>query len=124
MTIDLSSLPLGALRKAQSALSRAKALGESDGSENDESDNSEPEEEVSRPSLKGKEKAKGKQEIAKRKHKHACVFLFLNSLMCHIQSMSLRPMEVTSKRPVSRKKPAFEDQKLVRKLLIYLLHTD
>ncbi|GLB36115.1 putative rRNA biogenesis protein RRP36 [Lyophyllum shimeji] len=82
---DLSGLPFGALRKAQRMLSKAEVAS-------DESDESESEREEPRPvSPKGKEKAqpewslKPKKEIAKRANKHA-------------------PIEVTSKRPVTRKR--------------------
>lgn len=96
---DLSSLPLGALRKAQQSLSRPKVL--SDSENDDEGDDftaeadsgSEPEE----LDVKDKRReviAKAKKEIAKRPHKHA-------------------PMEMTSKRPVPRKKANIEDKKPV-----------
>lgn len=94
---DLSSLPFGALRKAQHALAQAKVVSESDDESEDESG---PEEQVTQLSAMGKEKEKEKEkerekrEVAKRKHKHA-------------------PMEVTSKKPVPRKKPDFEEKKLV-----------
>ncbi|GJE86175.1 DUF947 domain-containing protein [Phanerochaete sordida] len=94
---DLSSLPLGALRKAQQALTRARVYDEDDsededgsGEEPEEYPVSEPEEEASHPT-KGKEKEK--KELAKRKNKHA-------------------PMEMTSKRPVPRKKADIPVQKL------------
>lgn len=80
--LDLSSLPLGALRKAQQALSKAKALSDSEdeddaednvGSASQDASDSEPEE----LDVKGQQKdpaTKEKKEIAKRKHKHAYVF--------------------------------------------------
>ena len=73
ISLDLSSLTLGTLRKAQNALSRVKVYHDSDGSEDDGSDGLEPEEEVSRPNFKGKEKEKSKEkrEIEKRRNKHA-----------------------------------------------------
>ncbi|KAJ7783744.1 hypothetical protein DFH07DRAFT_788967 [Mycena maculata] len=90
---DLSNLPLGALLRAQRALKQANAS-------DSESDNSSEEESDSKPepvSLKGKEKEKEKPEwsiqprhdIAKRTNKHA-------------------PVEVTSKRPVTRKRTVVE----------------
>ncbi|KAF8078664.1 DUF947-domain-containing protein [Lyophyllum atratum] len=82
---DLSGLPFGALRYAQHMLSRAEV-------DSDQSDGSESErEEPMPPSAKGKEKAqpewslKPRKDIAKRTNKHA-------------------PTEVTSKRPVTRKR--------------------
>ncbi|KAI0348578.1 DUF947-domain-containing protein [Trametopsis cervina] len=94
---DLSSLPLGTLRKAQQALARAKTLHESDESngedeEDEDAQGSAPEEEPSRSDAKESKKEKEKREIAKRAHKHA-------------------PMEVTSKRPVPRKKPNIEESR-------------
>lgn len=76
IAIDLSSLPFGALRKAQHALAQAKVVSESDDESEDESG---PEEQVTQLSAMGKEKEKEKEkerekrEVAKRKHKHACV---------------------------------------------------
>jgi ribosomal RNA-processing protein 36 len=76
----LSSLPLGALRKAQQALTRAKVFHDSDSEDDtddrgslDDNSESEPEEQISPVNLKGKQKAqeKEKKEIAKRKNKHA-----------------------------------------------------
>ncbi|KAG6911997.1 hypothetical protein DXG01_000245 [Tephrocybe rancida] len=91
---DLSGLPLGALRKAQTMLARAEVEMDSDESENEEGDEaSEPEHEP--VSDKGKEREKvewslkPKKEIAKRANKHA-------------------PIEVTSKRPVTRKRTVVE----------------
>lgn len=76
---DLSSLPLGALRKAQQTLSCAKIVSDS-GSEDDGDDasgqeyDSAPEEETSGFAAGGKESAeKKKRDIEKRKNKHAYV---------------------------------------------------
>ncbi|KAF5385210.1 hypothetical protein D9615_001491 [Tricholomella constricta] len=86
---DLSGLPLGALRKAQNMLLRAEV--DSDGSKESESDVDEPEP----VSAKGKEKEKRewslkpRKDLAKRANKHA-------------------PIEVTSKRPVTRKRSVVE----------------
>ncbi|KAH9950390.1 hypothetical protein B0H21DRAFT_723245 [Amylocystis lapponica] len=86
---DLASLPFGALRKAQRQLAQASALDHTDGEESSNEDDAEPEPVVSYHDAKGKGKekeiSKPKSEIPKRKHKHA-------------------PIEVTSKRPVPRKK--------------------
>ena len=78
-TLDLSALPLGALRKAQRALAQARAdsdASDDDASEHGESDDgSSPEEAPSRVSTKGKarETERAKPDIEKRKNKHACV---------------------------------------------------
>lgn len=85
---DLSSLPLGALRKAQQTLSRAKIVSDPDSEDDDEDDasgqeyDSAPEEETSGFAAGGKESAeKKKRDIEKRKNKHAyvtvisCVYL-------------------------------------------------
>jgi ribosomal RNA-processing protein 36 len=73
--LDLSNVPLGALLRAQRALTQANASdSESDSSSDDES---EPKPEST--SLKGKEKEKPewsikpRHDIAKRAHKHAFV---------------------------------------------------
>ncbi|KAG5647949.1 hypothetical protein DXG03_006983 [Asterophora parasitica] len=86
---DLYGLPLGALRKAQNMLSQAEV-------DSEDSDESENENEESEPvSAKGKEKEKPewsikpRTDIAKRANKHA-------------------PIEVTSKRPVTRKRTVVE----------------
>ncbi|KAJ7293541.1 hypothetical protein C8J57DRAFT_1269308 [Mycena rebaudengoi] len=87
---NLSNLPLGALLRAQRALTQAEASDSEDDSENSDSD-SKP----AKITLKGKEKEKPewsiqpRHDIAKRAHKHA-------------------PVEVTSKRPVTRKRTVVE----------------
>ncbi|PSS37671.1 hypothetical protein PHLCEN_2v495 [Hermanssonia centrifuga] len=100
---DLSSISLGALRQAQKALARGKARddSDSDSEKGDEEDGysegeeeSGPEETPTSIDHKGKEKERERKDIATRKNKHA-------------------PQEVTSKRPVSRKRPAIEEKKLV-----------
>jgi len=85
---DLSNLPLGALLRAQRALKQAQA---SDSEDSENESNGRPE----RTSSKGKEKEKPewsiepRHDIAKRANKHA-------------------PIEVTSKRPVTRKRQVVE----------------
>ncbi|EKM61094.1 uncharacterized protein PHACADRAFT_82265 [Phanerochaete carnosa HHB-10118-sp] len=86
---DLSTLPLGALRKAQQALLRSKVYddeddedGEGPGLPSGEYSNSEPKGETSH---QAKDQEKEKKEVPKRKNKHA-------------------PMEMSSKRPVPRKR--------------------
>ncbi|KAG6842241.1 hypothetical protein C0991_000211 [Blastosporella zonata] len=91
---DLSGLPLGALRKAQNLLAQAEIDVESDESNNEEDEEaSEPQVEPSSDKGKNREKVewslKPKKEIAKRANKHA-------------------PIEVTSKRPVTRKRTVVE----------------
>ncbi|KAJ6575073.1 hypothetical protein B0H19DRAFT_1127030 [Mycena capillaripes] len=84
---DLSNLPLGALLRAQRALKQANASD----SDSEGSAENEPE----RTTSKGKEKEKPewsiqpRHDIAKRSNKHA-------------------PMEVTSKRPVTRRRTVVE----------------
>ncbi|KAG6890375.1 hypothetical protein C0992_001965 [Termitomyces sp. T32_za158] len=91
-SIDSSSLPLGALRKSQNMFFPTSADNESNKGEGTD------EESESEPQLmheKGKERAKvewstrSRKDIAKRANKHA-------------------PMEVTSKRPVTRKRTVIE----------------
>ncbi|KAG6890432.1 hypothetical protein C0995_008786 [Termitomyces sp. Mi166 len=92
----LSGLPLGVLRKAQNMLSKTEADTESDESEEEEEE-FEPEPQLM--SEKGKEREKvewstrPKKEIAKRANKHA-------------------PIEVTSKRPVTRKRTVVQVETL------------
>ncbi|KAJ6519780.1 hypothetical protein C8R45DRAFT_952702 [Mycena sanguinolenta] len=87
---DLSSLPLGALLRAKRALQKAQV----DDSESEDSAN-ESDRKPEKSSSKGKEKEKPewsiapRHDIAKRANKHA-------------------PTEVTSKRPVSRKRQVVE----------------
>ncbi|KAF8213087.1 hypothetical protein K438DRAFT_1803384 [Mycena galopus ATCC 62051] len=84
---DLSSLPLGALLRAQRALKKAQA----NDSDSEDSEDETPE----KSSSKGKEKEKPewsiepRHDIAKRANKHA-------------------PTEVTSKRPVTRRRQVVE----------------
>ncbi|KZT02652.1 uncharacterized protein LAESUDRAFT_729892 [Laetiporus sulphureus 93-53] len=94
---DLASLPFGALRNAQKALARARAMSESD--EEEEIADSEPELIASGSDVKGKGREvdappKPKPEIPKRNNKHA-------------------PTEVSSKKPVPRKKLGVEGEKVV-----------
>ncbi|KAJ3474168.1 hypothetical protein NLI96_g12615 [Meripilus lineatus] len=89
---DLSSLPFGTLRKAQQTLAKVKSYEDSEESSQSEDDSGPEEEPVTSIRHKGKEREK--QEIAHRKNKHA-------------------PMEVTSKRPVPRKKIDFEEKRVV-----------
>ncbi|THH34008.1 hypothetical protein EUX98_g136 [Antrodiella citrinella] len=81
----LSALPFGTLRKAQNTL-----IAEDAGSEGS-SGGSEPEEEPSAFSTKPKGKDREKRTLEKRKNKHA-------------------PMEMTSKKPVGRKKIEIENK--------------
>ncbi|KII93750.1 hypothetical protein PLICRDRAFT_171465 [Plicaturopsis crispa FD-325 SS-3] len=91
---DLSSLPLGTLRKAQRALTSAKVLSDSE-EDGPASEDDGPPEESKGPTEKGKEKAKPewsikpRPDLAKRSNKHA-------------------PIEVTSKRPVTRRRQVVE----------------
>ncbi|KAI0932127.1 hypothetical protein AcV7_000684 [Taiwanofungus camphoratus] len=103
LTADLALLPFGALRKAQRALTQASALSESEyQSDNQElsgDDDDETEQVPSKYDLKGKGKEiedakKPRKDIPKRTSKHA-------------------PTEVTSKRPVARKKLATEGEKII-----------
>ncbi|CAA7265840.1 unnamed protein product [Cyclocybe aegerita] len=99
---NLQDLPLGALRRAQLLLSHAEPEGDSD-SASDSDEGSATEEdtpEVHDVKGKGKEKErvewsiKPRNDISKRSSKHA-------------------PMEVTSKRPVSRRRTVVEAPKIV-----------
>jgi len=101
---DLSSLPLGMLRKAQHALSQTRALTDSES----ESESDAPSEEDAYPTdderpqsttSKGKDKdkehqdkhSKPRKDLAKRSSKHA-------------------PTEITSKRPVTRRRTVIESK--------------
>ncbi|KAI6099328.1 hypothetical protein EV401DRAFT_2215597 [Pisolithus croceorrhizus] len=85
---DLSTLPLGVLRKAQRSLGQARALSDSESvstsSESEVDDN----ERISKEERQ--DPPRQKKELAKRPHKHA-------------------PTEVSSKRPVSRRRTVVED---------------
>ncbi|KAI6166544.1 hypothetical protein EDD17DRAFT_1752707 [Pisolithus thermaeus] len=91
---DLSTLPLGVLRKAQRSLGQARALSDSESaSTSSESEESEVNDSEPFPSIskEGKQDSqRQKKELAKRPHKHA-------------------PTEVSSKRPVSRRRTVVED---------------
>ncbi|KAF9822135.1 hypothetical protein IEO21_00129 [Rhodonia placenta] len=94
----LASLPFGALWNAQKTLSRATAFSDSEDEET-EDEVSGPEQDTSRSDAKGKGKEiedgrKPKKEIPKRKNKHS-------------------PQEVSSKKPVARKKLGVEESKVV-----------
>jgi ribosomal RNA-processing protein 36 len=65
---DISTLPFGALRKAQSILDREEALTETDNSEDESNDTSSEEGTSDRNVI-----AKLRKDIAKRSHKHASV---------------------------------------------------
>ncbi|KAI6114403.1 hypothetical protein F5141DRAFT_1270663 [Pisolithus sp. B1] len=84
----LSTLPLGVLRKAQRSLGQARALSDSESvstsSESEVDDN----ERISKEERQ--DPPRQKKELAKRPHKHA-------------------PTEVSSKRPVSRRRTVVED---------------
>lgn len=99
---DLSSLPLGMLRKAQRALSQSRALTDSESESESESDA--PSEEDAYPTdderpqsttFKDKEHqdkhSKRHKDLAKRSSKHA-------------------PTEITSKRPVTRRRTVIESK--------------
>ncbi|KZT72842.1 DUF947-domain-containing protein [Daedalea quercina L-15889] len=95
----LASMSFGTLRTAQKELARASALDRSDEGADSSEDESEVEEVSSRYDGKGKERemekpSKPKKDIPKRPHKHA-------------------PTEVSSKKPVPRKKLAVEGEKVV-----------
>ena len=72
-SLDLSNLPLGALRKAQHTLRQAEVYSESE--PDDESNQSSTDDEESDDQSKGKKKLewslKPKSEIPKRRNKHA-----------------------------------------------------
>lgn len=93
---DLSTFPLGVLRKAQHSLGQAQALSDSDStvstSEGEESDIDDSKPFPSSSKEKGDEEGpkRQKKELAKRPHKHA-------------------PTEVSSKRPVTRRRTVVED---------------
>ncbi|KAH8100669.1 DUF947-domain-containing protein [Cristinia sonorae] len=88
----LSSLPFGTLRKAQKVLTREEANDNSDGEGS--SSSSEPEQESTWTNRKSLGQPREKANIEKRKNKHA-------------------PMEMTSKKPVPRKKVEIEEQRPV-----------
>ncbi|THH16826.1 hypothetical protein EW146_g3877 [Bondarzewia mesenterica] len=95
---NLSSLPFGALQRAQRVLSQARAESDSEADEDAEASSSEAEEEPSRWGREEKGKAreepkKTKKDIPKRKDKHA-------------------PTEITSKRPVPRRRTVVEVPKV------------
>lgn len=75
--LDLSSLPLGALRKAQHALANAKPVSESEDSDSSSEDGSAGEDDARPVDLKRKEKEKPewslkpRKDLAKRPNKHA-----------------------------------------------------
>jgi ribosomal RNA-processing protein 36 len=117
--VDLSSLPLGTLRKAQQALAQAKSyeMDEKSDDDNDDGDESSAPEQES--SGLNSEDIHKKREIAKRANKHAYVrtkYLWHNL----IGSFSLSPMEMSSKRQVPRKKANIEDSRPVS--VIYVAH--
>ncbi|KAI5983476.1 hypothetical protein EDD15DRAFT_2512213 [Pisolithus albus] len=91
--IDLSTLPLGVLRKAQRSLGEVEVLSDSDPMSTSESEESDVDDSKHFPSISKEEKPdlrRQKKELAKRPHKHA-------------------PTEVSSKRPVSRRRTVVED---------------
>ncbi|OAX38762.1 DUF947-domain-containing protein [Rhizopogon vinicolor AM-OR11-026] len=97
---DLSSLPLGMLRKAQRTLAQARALSDSESESNASSENSSASDDDEPPRSttakgKGREKLerdpKIRKDLAKRSSKHA-------------------PTEITSKRPVSRRRTVVESK--------------
>ncbi|KIJ62573.1 hypothetical protein HYDPIDRAFT_176394 [Hydnomerulius pinastri MD-312] len=98
---DLSTLPLGMLRSAQrSLLAQARTLSDPESDSEDQSDEDISDSEENEPSsslVKGKGRettdhaTKPKKDLAKRANKHA-------------------PTEVTSKRPVTRRRTVVEDK--------------
>ncbi|OJA17160.1 hypothetical protein AZE42_00197 [Rhizopogon vesiculosus] len=97
---DLSSLPLGMLRKAQRTLAQARALSDSESESNASSENTSASDDDEPPrstTAKGKDKEKLerdpkiRKDLAKRSSKHA-------------------PTEITSKRPVSRRRTVVESK--------------
>ncbi|KAF9568431.1 DUF947-domain-containing protein [Agrocybe pediades] len=98
---NLQELPLGALRRAQRVLSQAQPDSDSDSGDSESNSESEDEPEAHSSKGKGKEKvekvewsAKPRTDIAKRANKHA-------------------PIEVTSKKPVTRRRTVVEVPKIV-----------
>uniref|UniRef100_A0A8H7Y7Y7 rRNA biogenesis protein RRP36 n=1 Tax=Psilocybe cubensis TaxID=181762 RepID=A0A8H7Y7Y7_PSICU len=98
---DLQNLPLGALRRAQRILSQAEPESDSDSEADSERISSNSGSETYNTKGKGKEKgqkvewsAKPRTDITKRSSKHA-------------------PMEVTSKKPVTRRRTVIEVPKIV-----------
>ncbi|KAF5385439.1 hypothetical protein D9757_005326 [Collybiopsis confluens] len=89
---DLSSLPMGALRRAQKVLSSSKPLSQSSASENktDSSLGSEDEDTAAQEPVLN---YKSRTVIAKRSNKHA-------------------PVEITSKKPVTRRRTIVNAQNL------------
>ncbi|KIK26799.1 hypothetical protein PISMIDRAFT_68024, partial [Pisolithus microcarpus 441] len=89
----LSTLPLGVLRKAQQSLGQVEVLNDSDSvstSEGEESDVDDSKHLSIIPKEEKHDPQRQKKELAKRPHKHA-------------------PTEVSSKRPVSRRRTVVED---------------
>ena len=76
-TIELSSLPLGVLRKAQHALAHVKTVSDSDENDSSSEDASGSEAGTRTIDLKGKQKEKPewslkpRKDLAKRANKHA-----------------------------------------------------
>ncbi|KAI0778257.1 hypothetical protein BD413DRAFT_507953 [Trametes elegans] len=98
---DLKALPFGALRKAQKALAKTQSSDESGDEDEDSNSGSEPDDvpsfaRASHPD-KGKEREelREKKQVPKRKNKHA-------------------PMEMSSKRPVSRSRFVAEEKVVPR----------
>lgn len=127
--LDLASLPLGALRKAQRALARANALERSDqessGEDDYDDEDSGPEQVLPQVDIKGKGKQKEvikgeKAKIQTRTNKHAYVLSFGSGLDKLMLMFLGRPMEMSSKRPVPRKRLGADDKKTV---CIMISHT-
>lgn len=113
---DLKDLPLGALLRAQRAFNQANASSASDSDTNNGSDSDlEAERIMEDVEGKGKEKVewsiKPRKDIPKRSNKNAWVKLcyYLN-----LTNNIRRPIEVTSKRPVTRRRTVVEVPKVVR----------
>ncbi|KAI0825062.1 hypothetical protein BC628DRAFT_1489006 [Trametes gibbosa] len=92
---DLKALPFGALRKAQKTLAKAQVLSDSEDDELSEESQLEEMPSSLRPAGADKGKEREKKEVPKRKNKHA-------------------PMEMSSKRPVSRSRFIAEENVVPR----------
>lgn len=117
-SIEFSSLPFGALRKAQFVLNHAEAVTDSEGS--DEGDGSAGDElPVIRP-VKGeaevKWSTKSRKDVPKRSNKHALVLSVFGGCGFTTHFM-LSPVEVTSKKPVTRLRPIVEVKKSVSEVM-------
>lgn len=117
--LDLSNFPLGALRKAQYTLGQAEVYSESEA--DDESNQSSGDDGESKDQSKGKRKPewslKPKSEIPKRRNKHTYVLWPINFI--HHIDVVPSPMEISSKRPVTRRRQVVEVKNSVSGLTYY-----